>query len=179
MLSSSDMRAIAAARRQPRLRMPRRALRALTLLLALLALLAVGSVGAARLGTMRDALRYGYPRTTHLSGFLGHGEARGAPSELLAVNLNRQVVVIEFPGGDTTHPAVLTGPYLFGAQSDLTPVQMQLRDMDGDGAQDLVLDIADEWLVYLNKSGALRLPTPAEQRLLVERNQSERQPNAP
>ncbi len=65
-------------------------------------------------------------------------------------------------------PKVQVGPYLFGAQSDGTPVRMKLRDMDRDGALDVVLDIDNEWLVYLNKDGGLRLPTDDEQRRMAQ-----------
>jgi hypothetical protein len=46
---------------------------------------------------------------------------------------------------------------------------LSLRDMDGDGQLDLLLDVRNEQIVYLNKDGAFRLPTPAEQAALVKR----------
>jgi hypothetical protein len=60
----------------------------------------------------------------------------------------------------------LSGPYLFGANEELTPLQLQLQDLDGDGKLDLLLDIRQEQLVYLNRDGAFRLPTPEEQAAL-------------
>jgi hypothetical protein len=166
LLASSDLRAIGAARRRPRWQIVS-LVQLLTALLALMAVLVVGSTGAARLRLLRDDLQYGSPRTTQLDGFLGHQENRGVPTHLIAMNLHRHVVLIEFPGGDASAPKVQVGPYLFGAQSENTPVRMDLQDMDGDGALDVVLDIDDEWLVYLNKDGGLRLPTDAEQRRIA------------
>jgi hypothetical protein len=167
LLASSDLRAVSPVRRGS----PRKvasALQLLTALLTIAALLGLGAAGMARLNGLRDDLRYGWPRTTHLDAFLGHQEARGIPTHLMAINLHRRVVLIEFPGGDASAPKVQVGPYLFGAQSDGTPVRMDLRDMDHDGAMDVVLDIENEWLVYLNKDGGLRLPTDDEQRRLVQ-----------
>jgi hypothetical protein len=177
LLASSDLRAVGAIRR----RAPWKAASAVQLLAALLtiaALLALGTAGMARLSDLRDNLRYGWPRTTHLDGFLGHQEARGIPTHLTAMNLHRHVVLIEFPGGDASAPRVQVGPYLFGAQSDETPVRMDLRDMDHDGALDVVLDIENEWLVYLNKDGSLRLPTDDEQRRMAQMTGRERDVNA-
>jgi hypothetical protein len=114
-----------------------------------------------------DDLRYGRPRTTHLQGFVGHAEASGQPSHFIALNLNRQVVVLELPGGDPTQVRSLPGPYLFGADEDLTPVHLALNDVDGDGANDLLINVRNEQLVYLNKDGNFRLPSPEERQQLM------------
>ena len=134
----------------------------LTLLLAALAIYAAVSLLMSKLHVVVDDLRYGRPRTTQLDGFVGHNEAAGHPTHLMAINLNRQIVVVELPGGDPTKVHTITGPYLFGANEDFTPVTLSLRDMDGDGHVDLLLDVRREQLVYLNKDGAFRLPTPEE-----------------
>jgi hypothetical protein len=113
-----------------------------------------------------DDLRYGRPRTTQLDAFVGHEETNGQPTHLMAINLNRQVMVIELPGGEAAKARTLSGPYLFGANEELTPLQLHLQDLDGDGKPDLLLDIRQEQLVYLNRDGAFRLPTPEEQAAL-------------
>lgn len=119
-------------------------------------------------GSVRlDDLRYGRPRTTHLEGFVGHEAATGQPTHFIALNLNRQIVVLELPGGDPAQVRSLPGPYLFGANEDLTPVQLALYDIDGDGAKDLFINIRNEQLVYLNKDGTFRLPKPEERQQLV------------
>lgn len=98
-----------------------------------------------------DDIAYGRPRTTHLDGYFGHaGEQAGQPSHILAMNLNRRIVLIELPGGDTAGASTITGPYLFGANEDLTPVQLQEADINGDGNADLVVDVKNEQLVYIN-----------------------------
>ena len=133
-----------------------------TLLLAVLAAYALVGVLMGKLHIFVDDLRYGRPRTTQLEGFVGHDEAPDRPTHLMAINLNRQVVVVELPGGDPAKIRSLAGPYLFGAEEDLTPIALSLRDMDGDGQADLLLDVRREQIVYLNRDGAFRLPTAEE-----------------
>lgn len=127
-------------------------------------------VGAAvRWGQIRlDDMRYGRPRTTHIEGFVGHGDSAGAPTRFIGLNLDRQVVVLELPGGDATQVRSLPGPYLFGADEDLTPVLLSLEDTDGDGQADLIVNVRNEQIVYLNRDGGFRLPTPEEQQFLAQ-----------
>ena len=136
---------------------------AITLVLAVLAVYAVVGLAMGKLHVVVDDLRYGRPRTTQLNGFVGHDEASGQPTHLVAINLNRQVIIIELPGGDPAKARSIAGPYLFGADEDLTPVVLSLHDADRDGQVDLLLDVRRELLVYLNKDGAFRLPTAAEE----------------
>src|SRR6266496_4035184 len=112
-----------------------------TLLLAAAAVYVIVSV-------LIDDLRYGRPRTTQIDAFVGHEETNGQPTHLMAINLNRQIMVIELPGGEAAKARTLSGPYLFGANEELTPLQLHLQDLDGDGKPDLLLDIRQEQLVY-------------------------------
>jgi hypothetical protein len=139
------------------------AIYAVTLVLAALAIYVVVSLLVGKAHILIDDLRYGRPRTAHLDAFVGHDEAAGHPSHLMAMNLNRQVIVVELPGGDAAKARTITGPYLFGADEDLTPVLLDLRDMDGDGHVDLLLDVRNEQIVYVNRDGVFRLPTATEQ----------------
>jgi hypothetical protein len=116
-------------------------------------------------------LHYGRPRTTHLSGVVGHNDANGVPTHFVAINLQRQVVVLELPGGDATQVRSFPAPYLFGDNEELTPVFMDLRDVDRDGFLDLVISVRNEQIFYLNKDGTFRLPGPAEQARLVREQQ--------
>jgi hypothetical protein len=113
-----------------------------------------------------DDWRYGRPRTTHFSGYVGHNESSGQPTRFVGVNLDQQVVVFELPGGDADMVRVLRGPYLFGTDEALTPVEMALADMDRDGHVDLVITVRNEQVIYLNKEGQFRLPTAEEQQQL-------------
>lgn len=138
-----------------------------TIILAAVAIYVVVGLLVGRAHAMVDDLRYGRPRMLQLDAFVGHNEASGQPTHLMALNLNRQITIIELPGGDASRARTIAGPYLFGADEDLTPPQMLLRDMDGDGNVDLLLDIRNERIVYLNKDGVFRLPKPEEQSRLA------------
>lgn len=116
-----------------------------------------------------DDMRYGRPRTTHLEGFVGRPEeATGRPTHFIALNLRRQVIVLELPGGDADQVRSLPGPYLFGADEELTPVQLALKDTDADGNVDLLINVRNEQVIYLNKDGSFRLPTGEEQAQLAQ-----------
>mgnify|MGYP001060211205 CR=1 FL=1 len=109
-----------------------------------------------------DDLKYGRPRTSQLDAFVGHGEANGTPSHFVAMNLNRRVTVLEFPGGDVNKPQVIVGPYLFGRAEDLTVVKLRVEDVNVDGKVDLLVQVKDERLVYINDGAAFR-PITAEE----------------
>ena len=112
-----------------------------------------------------DDMQYGRPRTTHLDAYVGHaGEQPGQPSHFLALNLDRRIVVIELPGGDTKNATTITGPYLFGDNEDLTPVKLATSDVNNDGVPDLVLTVKNEELIYINDKAknSFHLLTPDE-----------------
>lgn len=115
-----------------------------------------------------DDLRYGRPRTMHVEGIVGHDDSQNRPSHFIAMNLNRQVVVLELPGGDMSKVRSFPGPYLFGDNEELTPVTLALHDIDRDNQTDLLIHVRNEQIVYLNKDGIFRLPTPDEQATLMK-----------
>ncbi|PDW00813.1 hypothetical protein [Candidatus Viridilinea mediisalina] len=119
------------------------------------------------LQTLMHDVQYGRPRTFHLVANVGRPEEVGAPTHLIAMNLDRQVVILELPGGDAAKVRVLPGPYLFGAGEDLTPVTMRLADMNGNGAPDLVVRVKNEEMVYLNREEGFNLITAEERQQLV------------
>jgi hypothetical protein len=139
-----------------------------TALLALLAIYAImGNVmtwGRSRL----DDLRYGTTRTYHMDAVVGHDDGAGTPTHFIAMNLNRQVVIIEIPGGDPSKTRTLSGPYLFGAGEDKTPVLLRLEDLNRDGARDLIVNVKNEEIVYINKDGQFQPLTPEERARLAQ-----------
>lgn len=149
-------------------------------MLTLLALYIVVSALAEWTQVKLDDFQYGRPRTSQMDAYVGHGETEGAPSHFIAMNLNRRVTIIELPGGDSTKAQAIVGPYLFGQGEDLTPVQMGVQDLNGDGKADLVVSVKNEQLLYLNDGSAFKLATPEEQaairKTLTARNA---QPAAP
>lgn len=149
----------------PQIKVDRQYIRlALSILVGYLLLMLVSG----RAQILMDDLRYGRPRTTQLSAYVGHNEQAGQPSHFVAMNLNRRVVVIELPGGDSTKAQTLQGPYLFGAKEDLTPVALRVEDINADSKGDLVIAVKNEEIVYINEGEAFRLITDDERRQLFE-----------
>jgi hypothetical protein len=137
----------------------------------ILALLAAYVMLSSAIGWGRvliDDMRYGRPRTFHLSANVGRPEEASAQTHLIAMNLDRQVVILEIPGGDATKTRSLPGPYLFGAGEDLTAVTMRLADVNGDSAPDLVVRVKDEEMVYINRDGSFNLITAEERQKLIQ-----------
>ena len=112
-------------------------------------------------------LRYGFPRSTQLDGFVGHSEESGEPTHLIALNLRGQISILEIPGGDAAKVRALAGPYLVGADGQYVVPHLSLADADGDGQADLLLQVREELIVYMNDNGTFRLITPAERARLV------------
>src|SRR5207302_4957551 len=50
----------------------------------------------------QDDSHYGRPRTYQTDAVVGHNDSSTSPSHFIAMNLNRHVVVIEIPGGDSS-----------------------------------------------------------------------------
>ncbi len=109
----------------------------------------------------QDDLHYGRPRTAQYDVRVGHNDT-GIPSHFLVVNLNKQVEVIEFPGGDATKARVYIGPTLVGDGQELTPVTLEFRDVNRDGKPDLILHIGDSRTVFVNDNGQFRLAKPSD-----------------
>ncbi|WP_029215214.1 hypothetical protein [Kallotenue papyrolyticum] len=158
-------RPAAAPRARPRLAARRDHLYTLTLV-ALLATALHLLAGQGRIWL--DDLRYGRPRTTHLSARLGLNEQSGQPTHIIGMNLNRRVVVIVVPGGDSSRAQILQGPYLFGANEDLTPVELRTADVNRDSRADLIIGVKNENLIYINTGAELRLINDAERAQLRE-----------
>ena len=114
-------------------------------------------------GTIVNDVRYGRPRVSHLSARVGHEGDQNFNTEFMAINLNRRVVVLEFPGGDASQARTIVGPYLFGAGEDLTPVTLDTLDVNADQRPDLLVTIKNEQLVYINQPDGFRMITAAEQ----------------
>lgn len=158
--------------RRPHVSIPRGSVGAIayivTGILALLALYVLLSSVVGWGQVLVDDMRYGRPRTFHLTANVGRPEEAAAPTHLIAMNLDRQVVIVEIPGGDASRTRTLPGPYLFGAGEDLTPVTMRLADMNGDGTGDLIVRVKNEEMVYINRDGAFNLITAEERQQLIQ-----------
>jgi hypothetical protein len=112
--------------------------------------------------TWQDDMTYGRPRTVQTDQFVGHSEDGGTPSHFIVQNNNRQITVIEYPGGDVTKTRVIPGPRLFGKDMELAPVKPTFQDVNGDGHVDMVLSVDNEQFIYINENSNFRPITPEE-----------------
>lgn len=109
-----------------------------------------------------DDMTYGNPRTTHLEAAVGLGDSELQPTHFIGLNLHRQVSIIVLPAGDISKALVISGPYLFGAGEDLTPVKLRTVDLNNDGKLDLLVNVKNEELAYINDKNSFRPITPEE-----------------
>lgn len=130
-------------------------------ILALVALVILAQHAAAWAQARVDDLRYGSPRTVHLSGVVG-GDSAAAPTRFVGLNLEGQISILVIPAGDSGRLAALPGPYVIGrGGADAVP-QLELADLTGDGQADLLLTVRGETVVYINHDGTFALITQEE-----------------
>ncbi|MBX5456036.1 MAG: VCBS repeat-containing protein [Thermogemmatispora sp.] len=112
--------------------------------------------------TTLDDWRYGRPRTFQIDAVVGHNDSPANPSHFIALNLNRHVEIIEFPGGDATKARIYVGPVLVGPGQDLAPVTLSFQDVNGDGKPDMVVTIEGSHFFFINEDGSFRPARPGE-----------------
>lgn len=103
----------------------------------------------------QDDLHYGRPRTFQIDQKVGHNDS-ATPSHFIALNLNRHIEVIEFPGGDPSKAKIYIGPVLMGPGQDLAPATLEFRDVNGDGKPDMIVKVQDSRFVFINDNGSFR-----------------------
>ncbi len=132
------------------------------------------STGLKAWQTWQDDLAYGRPRTMQLDQFVGHNEQDGTPSHFIAQNNNRQITVIEYPGGDVSKTRVFPGPRLFGKESELVPVKLRFEDVNGDNHVDMLLSVDNQLVIYINENSTFRPITGEERGRLKLKNGGEK-----
>lgn len=105
---------------------------------------------------------YGRPRTYQTDAVVGHQDSASKPSHFIFINLLHHVTIIEFPGGDTTHAIIYSGPTLFEDGSDLFPVTGEFHDVNGDGRSDMIVHVQDQTIVFINDGTKFRSLQPGE-----------------
>lgn len=101
----------------------------------------------------QDDWHYGRPRTYQVDKVVGHNDSAANPTHFIAENLNSHIIIIEIPGGDTSKAKIYSGPTLIGSGQDLTPVTLTFKDVNGDGKLDMIVNVQDTHLVFLNQHG--------------------------
>ena len=130
----------------------------LGMLLAIIAVL-VGRLLIGWIGNVWNDLHYGYPRTYQMNAVVGHHDSVAHPSHFLALNLNGQMEVIEFPGGDVAQATVYVVASLSGPQAALVPVTLHFVQNPQTHHPDMVVTFGGEQVVYRNLQGAFRPPS--------------------
>ncbi len=110
----------------------------------------------------RDDLLYGRPRAFQTDAVVGHNDSPTNPTHFIAINLNRHVEVIEWPGQDSSKMRVYNITTLFGDGQDLTPVTISFRDLLGNGKLDMLIHIQDTVIAMINENGTFRPARPGE-----------------
>lgn len=110
----------------------------------------------------QDDWHYGRPRTFQTDAVVGHTDSPTSPSHFIAMNFNRRIEIIEFPGGDTTKAKIYMGPMLIGQGQDLAAVTLSFKDVNGDGKPDMIVNVQDSRFVFINDNGGFRPARPNE-----------------
>lgn len=110
----------------------------------------------------QDDWHYGRPRTFQVDMIVGHNDSATNPSHFLAINLQRHIQVIEFPGGDASKAKIYTGPTLVGPGQELAVVTLTFKDVNGDGKLDMIVNVQDSHFVFINDKGQFRPLRPGE-----------------
>jgi hypothetical protein len=93
---------------------------------------------------------YGMPRTYQTDHVVGHADSLSHPTHFIFLNLNDHVDIIELPGGDAAHAKIYSGPTLYSADANQTPVTADFEDVNGDSKVDMIVHIGDQKIIYLN-----------------------------
>src|SRR5713226_8998041 len=112
--------------------------------------------------TTIDDWQYSRPRTYQTDRAVGHSDSATNPTHFIAVNLNRHIIVIELPGGDSSKARIYNITTLVGNGQDLTPVTLSFKDVNGDGMLDMEVHIQSQTIVFINENSQFRPLKPTE-----------------
>jgi serine/threonine protein kinase len=99
---------------------------------------------------------------TQSSAVVGHGGDNAShPSYFLALNLQRQAIIIEILASDPSKARIYVAPgYLGGEGGDQVAVTVEFRDVTGDGKPDMIIHIhlpnKDQLSVFVNEGTSFR-----------------------
>ncbi len=137
-------------------------------MIAMLVVWVLGSSLLAWISYEHDNIVYGIPRTFQTDAIVGHGgDSPQHPSHFIVVNLNRQVIIVEFMAGNPAKSIDYVVPYyILGQGGDLTLVTLSFRDVTGDGKLDMIVDIhlspQDQTFVFVNDGTKFRAPNSSD-----------------
>jgi hypothetical protein len=130
---------------------------------AMLSLWILGNIALNWWNVTQDDWHYGRPRTFQVDAVVGHSDSSSSPSHFIAMNYHSQIQIIEFPGGNTSHAKIYKGLPLYGGSQDLTVVTLSFKDVNGDGKPDMIINVANTHIAYINDNGQFRPLRAGEQ----------------
>ncbi len=140
---------------QPRLLLPGVGI---GMLLAILVVV-LGQLLIGWIGNTWNTFQYGYPRTYQVDAVVGHHDSVAHPSHFIALNIQGQIEIIEFPGGDASHAKIYLGPHAYGSQADLVPVTLRFVDTQHNHQPDMVIQFQGEQIMFHNADGTFHPPS--------------------
>lgn len=120
-------------------------------------------------GFTSDTVTYGAPRTFQIDAVVGHHDGPNHPSHFEALNLNGQIEVIEFPGGDGSHTQTYLGPDLSGPHAAQTAVTLSFVDLSGDGLPDMVIQAQEKQSLFLNTGEKFAPASASQEKQMMQR----------
>jgi len=95
-------------------------------------------------------VQYGFPRTWQTDQVVGYADNAAHPTHFIFENLNTHIIFIEIPGGDIAKAKIYSVEVIHGNGADDTPVTATFADVNGDSKIDVIVNIGDQSIVYLN-----------------------------
>lgn len=114
-----------------------------------------------------DLLRYGNPRTYQVDAVVGQGDSPAHPSHFLALNLQGQIVIIDFPAGNPARAREFAIPGMLGQNPDQVVVTLRFLDVGHNGRPDMIIAAGSMQTFLVNAAGTFRPPTPGEQQQIL------------
>ncbi|HSW88156.1 MAG TPA: hypothetical protein VLG12_03260 [Candidatus Saccharimonadales bacterium] len=123
-----------------------------------LLLIVVGNLVMPWIQTTWDDFHYGRPRTTQYNVVVGHNDdpPNNYPSHFVAINLNRQIIIIEYPGGKAKDAKSYQGPLMLGPGQDLATPFLSFADLDGDHRIDMTVKVQEGRAFFINQGDSFR-----------------------
>jgi hypothetical protein len=137
-------------------------------MLAMLALWLIGSNVVSWGSQFYNDMKYGYPRTYQTDAVVGHNnDSLSHPSHFIAINMNRQAIVIEMMAGDPQKAITYIAPVVItGVGGDRAPITVEFRDVTNDNKPDMILHIhlptQDQISVFINDGTKFRPSTSSD-----------------
>jgi len=110
----------------------------------------------------KDNFTYGMPRTFQINAVIGQGgDSQGDPTHIIFLNNARKVQVIVMPP-DTSKSQIYTITTMVEEGSELFPITGYVKDVNGDGKPDIIIDIKGSKTVLINTGDKFRQMQPGD-----------------